>query len=762
MRPPRATRHRRMWPLQIASLLLLLTATSLAAEPGPSPHRFIPAKGPVAYLEYEGLDGHSTAWKSSAAHGILVDSHAGAMMSEMVRQVLDRIIKENPTCKLTGADFLAIHDHLMHHGFVVSFHYEGADEFAMVAVIRGAGQNPVRDRVKQMIVTGLDLPEGTKLGAPVRLRGRDIFVDPTPVDGRPAKLSNCWNSWWFEGNDLIFVGSHIFHPGSQAAPADKKNQVKDLSAFRTLVLDTVDGKEPDVTKNAAYVAAVAEGKDIKGFEASGLFWIDPGMGASFVSAIPAMPGPVAPLNLPELKPISPDDVPPLLYIPNEADGTPIPMTLPADVFAPEVDSAVTLARNVALAKEKKEEADELKMLGLDGIKRIVVRWGFQGKALLTDVRIEAPAPRKGIVACLEQPTFRKDQLPPIPRGTGAFVVGSFDAAASSAKLLELLFFSPDPGLAGDIPMLERAIPQMIGLNSLEDLRHLGPRWFALRLPSALGQPHEGTNPDLAEYALVAGIDNPEAFGKLLDGVASRVSDLADLDKQEAKGQPGSQKADPPVLALEKLKAPDRGYQLTSPARLVPWLNDDLKPTILVGKSHVAVAASLELAREALSAELPGGAAWTPKGELQKAWECLPEQLTFLSVGDPGDSPWPPLLEQLPSNLQMLVNLFMAGLDDDKAPAGSELLALVGIPAPGGFRFRIDPAQIPRADQVRTHLFPSVVAGTVDDRGFRLIGREAFPFACLGTDGKIKWSSTWSSKNGFNRDFKLNFGLGLKQ
>ena len=70
------------------------------------------------------------------------------------------------------------------------------------------------------------------------------------------------------------------------------------------------------------------------------------------------------------------------------------------------------------------------MLGLDGVKRIVGRWGFQGKALLTDVRIEAPVPRKGLVAWLDQPAFDKDHLPPIPLATHAFIVDSFDPAAA--------------------------------------------------------------------------------------------------------------------------------------------------------------------------------------------------------------------------------------------------------------------------------------------------------------------------------------------
>ena len=51
----------------------------------PSPHRFIPAKGLVAYFEYDGLQLHTAAWKTTAAHGLLVDTPAGSMMSELAR-----------------------------------------------------------------------------------------------------------------------------------------------------------------------------------------------------------------------------------------------------------------------------------------------------------------------------------------------------------------------------------------------------------------------------------------------------------------------------------------------------------------------------------------------------------------------------------------------------------------------------------------------------------------------------------------------------
>ena len=64
-----------------------------------------------------------------------------------------------------------------------------------------------------------------------------------------------------------------------------------------------------------------------------------------------------------------------------------------------------------------------------------------------------------------------------------------------------------------------------------------------------------------------------------------------------------------------------------------------------------------------------------------------------------------------------------------ASVGSKLLGVLGVAQPGGFRLRIDPARVPKAEALRSQLFPSVLATAADDQGVRLIAREAVPFAC---------------------------------
>ncbi len=186
--------------------------------------------------------------------------------------------------------------------------------------------------------------------------------------------------------------------------------------------------------------------------------------------------------------------------------------------------------------------------------------------------------------------------------------------------------------------------------------------------------------------------------KVLDDLASRANQyLRDREKTNDGPARGGREADPPMLALEKLPAPSRGYRLTSPAHLVFWLNDDVQPTVLVGKSHVALAINPERAAEALAPEQDGRDRWRPTGELIKAFECLPNKLTLLSVGDSRDSVVPALIASLPRYVQLLSD----GLGDlEQADAGTpaDILAMVGVPRPGAFRVRISAGHFPKAER----------------------------------------------------------------
>ena len=110
---------------------------------------------------------------------------------------------------------------------------------------------------------------------------------------------------------------------------------------------------------------------------------------------------------------------------------------------------------------------------LDGLKRIELRWGFQDAALLSSLRVVAPAPRRGVLALLDQPTFGIDSLPPLPANVTGLFVMSIDLAKSYDQVDALMKLV---GSARDNGSHEPGILAHHGMDLRKDLLgHLGPR-----------------------------------------------------------------------------------------------------------------------------------------------------------------------------------------------------------------------------------------------------------------------------------------------
>ncbi len=143
--PTFSTARRIFWIATSASCFVVswfMVTTSLAADPKPISQRFIPAQGLVAYVEYDGLDAHTEAWKATAANAMLTMTPAGEMMSELVKQVIDRLLQYEPEIKVTGADLLALQHHLIHRGFVMALHGPPDGPETLTLILNGVGQKP--------------------------------------------------------------------------------------------------------------------------------------------------------------------------------------------------------------------------------------------------------------------------------------------------------------------------------------------------------------------------------------------------------------------------------------------------------------------------------------------------------------------------------------------------------------------------------------------------------------------------------------------
>ena len=131
----------------------------------------------------------------------------------------------------------------------------------------------------------------------------------------------------------------------------------------------------------------------------------------------------------------------------------------------------------------------------------------------------------------------------------------------------------------------------------------------------------------------------------------------------------------------------------------------IRPTIRLGKAHVAFSTDAESAEQALASLAPG--AKKPSAELKE--DDSKENLIFLSISDPSEY-LPELLANVPFFVQ---SLSMLTQRDPSSPLK-------------GISLKIDRTRIPSPQALRKYLFPATVKMAVDDQGLTIMTRDSFP------------------------------------
>ena len=712
---------------QGALLLLLLSGASpgqarARGDQAPLAVGTVPSQGLCVYFEFDGLDAHERAWRGTAAHGVLTETPTGAMLSALAAQLEAELVKAAPEMKPIVAEVTPLLEQGVHGGFIAAI-LEVPD-----GPSTGAGR-PGRREVMERILTSLCTAAGSQVPRAHEVRGRaivevaprpEVEPDPAPADapapepapaeeglpGLAEKLGIAVPSgpvvaWWAEQEDLVVVLT------SERGGIDS-------------ILDAIEGKQPSAATHPARLGLVSE-RGPEGFEPVAMFFIDPaqlladqGESLRFDRAPRTTVFPAPPELGPEPLPPPPD---PDVLPPAPPPGEPEPPLPPGVDARPD---------GGPLAQPDSPEVDATKILNLAGFQRISGRWGFQGKALLCDLRIEAPAPRTGLPHLLDQPTLSRDALAFVPSGSGQIALVSFDLAAIFDQVATLAS-ALDPEARAVLAEVEKAVRESAGVELRgELLAALGSEWtfFSANTPG-----DDGPSP-----SLLVSIRDRDALLRQLDILAERFNQAFRDAEQAAGGDPNDA-----VLTLLQLPEPDRGFVLHSPTGLAWDGGEPLEPTLLVGASHMVLALSPSDAREALAAENDPEHRWRPEKDTAEALAQLPEELTLLVISDSRDSWLPDAIAHLPRTVQSLSNLVSVGFASETSPADF-LLAGLGLPRPGGFRVRIDPALVPRAGDVRPYLFPSLCAATVDDRGLRIIIREALPLASAHLDSAMSWDT----------------------
>lgn len=386
-------------------------------------------------------------------------------------------------------------------------------------------------------------------------------------------------------------------------------------------------------------------------------------------------------------------------------------------------------------------------LGLDGIKRLDFRVALQDEAIINTVSIEAPAPRKGVLNLIDQPTFARDALPALPAGLNGFTVVSLDIAKSYDRIVAALRASsaalpktPAAANGAAKPALDSFLEKLDTPDRRKQIdeftKPLGTKFTYYIVPDAKAAAApvqvNPANPMASLTALlkikavaVAEITDAAAFAKVLDKtmitVNKQFKDMVDAQTKAAQAQGGGQgnaQAQPQFLEFKKLAGvgTTRTYLMTMPTAYVA-LGATIKPTVKTGKSHVVFATAPDLAQQTLDLlegkEKP--ATWAPADQVAKAFDQLPAKLMVLNVDDPR--------EGLAATIQALPALL-----------GGNMGAAGGMP--GGSPIRLNPSLIPPADELKSRLFPGVTAVTVDEHGLRIVSRQSFFLTDTTTTGAV--------------------------
>jgi len=364
-------------------------------------------------------------------------------------------------------------------------------------------------------------------------------------------------------------------------------------------------------------------------------------------------------------------------------------------------------------------------LGLDGVKRIQLQWGFQDDALRSVLGVVAPVPRKGMLALLDQPTFGARSLPPLPAGLTGFTVLSLDLAKTYDQIAALVK-QANPQGAANVANFEAMARQRLGVDLRQDLlEHLGPSlaFYAQATPKgeAGGNPAAMMLQQFAGYTLTAQVRDQGGVARALDSMIKSINAALTEQGQQAaarRNQPGAA-APAPAAGFHKVDGPRPTYVLDlPPGSLPPQVMATFQPTITLGKGQLVLAGMTSGAERALA----DGPHWQPTGAFVPVLRRLPAGLVFLNISDPRDG-MPELIESLPTVMQQ-VN---AGLAQAQAQAGNRSQR-------NGLR--VDPDKVPRAGELKRLLFPSSMALSVNREGASLVLRDSIPSVASPATGGV--------------------------
>ncbi|AMV36612.1 hypothetical protein [Planctomyces sp. SH-PL62] len=208
----------------VASPASVASSDKAPAASSRSSASFIPRDKLTMYVEFDGLDAHEEAWSKTAAYRMLNDTPLGGMLAEVGVPLFERFAVWLPNRKINGDEAVAIVKHLARKGFVLASHADPSAPrgYRSVLVLRGAVSKEAKPLFGRLMGSFMDPAVKPRID---RKSGRPVVTVPA-AEADPKAPDQGW-TWWDEAGDLVI---------GLAQPSDAE-----------AVLATLDGKTPSLS-----------------------------------------------------------------------------------------------------------------------------------------------------------------------------------------------------------------------------------------------------------------------------------------------------------------------------------------------------------------------------------------------------------------------------------------------------------------------------------------------------------------------------------
>lgn len=324
--------------------------------------------------------------------------------------------------------------------------------------------------------------------------------------------------------------------------------------------------------------------------------------------------------------------------------------------------------------------DLLQALGLDGLKGFAAVSGYDGRALRSEMMIDAPAPHRGLLALLDQEPISLDDLPPLPKDVTAFQLTSFDWTKlydTTIDVVRNVAALGPPNAADDVNGFLRSMPQIIGFDPRADL-------FDPLGNVACGYFDDG-GPFGFGVTLAISVDDANTLGRTLDRLLERAT----------------RRAKPDQVSLLRTRV--GGRQMVS----VEIAGGMVNPTYTLDDDWLVIGLTPLSVRSFLMREDGKLATWSPEDHAE-VLGGVPEEFTSLSFSDPR-----PGVKGLIGMAPTLLGFAQGGMRQSRE-FGPD------------FRLPVTAADIPPAELVTEPLFPNVTFATTTAAGTHSVSRSSLP------------------------------------